>query len=87
MSEELVRELIEAINKNTEAIKEKKELKILTRKELQKELGLGSDTMQKIFEDPNFKAQRMGKQDFATIEAVNDYLTNYRHERSGKEER
>lgn len=81
MPEELAKQLIEALNENTEALKKTQEINVITRKELQKKLGVGNETMQKIFEDKNFKAQRIGKKDFATLEAVNDYFTNYRHER------
>ena len=82
MPEELIKSLIEALNENTKALEESQKLKIITRKELQEQLGAGNQTMQEIFEDKNFMAQRMGKKDFATIEAVNNYFTNYRHERN-----
>jgi len=82
MSEELAEKLIEALNRHSTALEKVSSVNIKTRQELQKELGLGNETMQKIFEDPNFKAQRMGRKDFATVEAIHNYFTNYRHERN-----
>lgn len=84
ITEETALKLVDALNRHSEALESTGKLKIMTRQELQTELGVSNQTMQKIFDDPEFKAQRMGRGDFATVQAIENYLTNNRHERNSE---
>lgn len=53
----------------------------ISRKDIQHMYGLSDKIMRDMFNDPNFPAQRQGKEDIATLKAVEEYFS-VRHDRN-----
>lgn len=79
MTEETAKQLIEALNNLSEQLSTPKKL---YREDVQRIYELGRDTVNDIFKDPRLNVQKIGRKDFVTIQALNEYFTNYRHERN-----
>ena len=82
--EELILKTLQEIANQLQKINEKtanNSFVPISRKDIQRKYGLSDKIMRDMFNDPDFPAQRQGKEDMATMKAVEEYFS-VRHERN-----
>ena len=82
--EELILKSLQEIANQLEKINEKtanNSFIPISKKDIQRKYGLSDKIMRDMFNDPKFPAQRQGKEDMATMKAVEEYFS-VRHERN-----